>query len=767
MAEANSEERFIGADVRRLEDPRLITGRGRYVADIYRPGELHMAVVRSIYPHARLEAVDIGPALGVAGVVAAFSAKNIGSYLRPIPIRRGFRPGLEHFLQYPLARDRVRYVGEPVAIVLAESCYAAQDGVEQVRVSYDPLPPIANVDDALADGAAQLFDDRSNRVSQYVLSTGDVDQALREADVIIEDEFRVHRHTAAPLETRGLVAEFDPEKEALTVWGATKKPHENRAILASLLGMPESKIHLIETDVGGGFGVRGEFYPEDFLVPLAAILSGRPVRWIEDRWEHMLAANHSREQHWRVAVGARRDGTIVGIRAVLFADMGAYMRTHGTLVPFLSGAMLLGPYKIPHYRCEVNCVLTNKTPIGTYRAPGRYEANFVRERLLDMLALRLEMDRMKLRFRNLIPPEEMPYDVGLSVNEEQVIYDSGDYPALLRTLLKAVDYESFHDRKAAARKEGRFIGLGIAPFVEKSGLGPFECARVHIASDGRVSVYTGAASLGQGHETTLSQICGEVLQLSPEMIAVVHGDTDAIASGIGTFASRGAVMAGSAVWLAAQELKSKLLEAAAGTMDLPPEDLDLAGGAVRVKSHPERRIDFEGLAASLSGMEISAEFQAKAEAYPYGASAAIVEVDPEVGTVGVQRFIVACDVGRMINPTIVRGQLIGGLVQGIGGTLLEELAYSNDAQPLATSFMDYLLPTSTDVPDVEVIIREDWPTPLNPLGVKGVGEVGIAAVGAAIANAVADALSEFDPHLTELPLKPDRVVSLISKQKPR
>jgi len=764
MAGTNDEERFIGRDVGRFEDRRLLTGRGQYVADVYRPGELLMAVVRSTWPHARLKGVDVGPALEVPGVLAAFSAKEIASYLRPIPIRRGKDLGLEYFLEYPLARDRVRYVGEPLAIVVAESRYIAEDGAARVSVSYDPLSPIAHVDAALSDGTALLFEGApSNRAYQHVFSTGDVDQALREADVIIEDEFRIHRHTAVPLETRGLVAEFDSEREILTVWGATKKPHENRAILASMLEMPEAKIHLIETDVGGGFGVRGEFYPEDFLVPLAAILCGRPVKWIEDRQEHLVAANHSREQQWRVAVGARTDGTIVGIRAVLLADVGGYMRNLSTTVPSLSGAKLLGPYNIPNYRCELNCVLTNKTPTGTYRAPGRYEANFVRERLLDMLALRLGMDRMELRFRNLITPDQMPYDVGVSVNEQRIIYDSGDYPALLRVLLEAVDYENFQNRKAAARKEGRIIGLGVAPFVEKSGLGPFESARVHIDSAGLVTVYTGAASLGQGHETTLAQICGQVLQVSPEEITVVHGDTEAIASGMGTFASRGAVMAGSAVWLAAEQLKDKLLEAASRTIGSPPEDLYLAEGAVRVSSHPKRRIDFQELAAHLSGMDASAQFQTKGEAYPYGVSAAIVEVDPELGTVNVQRFILACDVGRMINPRIVKGQLIGAVVQGIGGTLMEELAYSDDGQPLATTLMDYLLPTFTDVPNVEVIILEDHPTSLNPLGVKGVGELGISSVGAAIANAVADALSEFEPHLTALPLKPERVLSIISQ----
>lgn len=766
MAEAGrSEVRYIGEPIGRLEDMRLLTGRGQYVADVRRPGEAHMAVVRSIFPHARLAEVDVGPALAVPGVVAAFGASEIESYLKPIPIR-GRDLGLDPFLQYPLARDTVRYVGEPVAVVLAESRYIAEDGAAQVNVRYDPLPPIAHVDAALADAAPPLFEGTdNNRAYQCVFSTGDIEEALREADVVIEDDFKVHRHTAVPLETRGLLAQFDRENEMLTVWGATKKPHENRAILASMLEMPESSVHLIETDVGGGFGVRGEFYPEDFLVPLAAIISGRPVKWIEDRREHVLAANHSREQWWRVSLGARRDGAVVAIRAVLVADVGAYMRNLSATVPSLSGAKLLGPYNIPNYRCELNCVLTNKTPTGTYRAPGRYEANFVRERLLDMLALRLGMDRMELRFRNLIRPEQMPYDVGVSVHGQPVVYDSGDYPALLRRLLETIDYDTFGESKAAARKEGRYIGLGVAPFVDKSGLGRFESARVDIGSDGRVTVYTGVASLGQGHETTLAQICAEVLQLPPARITVLHGDTAAVPASIGTFASRAAVMVGSAVWLGAQSLRNKLLLAAAAAIGSPPEDLCVADGAVIVASSPERHISFKELAEHFSGVDTT-RYESKGEAYPYGVSAATVEVDPELGTVRVQRFILACDVGRMINPAIVRGQLTGAVVQGIGGTLLEELPYSEEAQPLATTLRDYLIPTFSDVPNVELIITEDHPTPLNPLGIKGVGELGIAAVGAAIANAVADALAEFHPHLTALPLKPERVLSMISKLKP-
>lgn len=738
-------------------------GKGRFVADVSLPHEVHMCVVRSIYPHARILSVDLEEARRLPGVVMAFSAWDIRDALSPIPIRVDGSESLDAFRQYPLASVRVRYVGEPVAVVLAESRYAAEDGAEAVGVVYEPLEPVRDVWQALLPEAPRLYEGRPDNIASIQrLGRGrNPEEVFPECDVVLRERFAIQRHTGIPLETRGLIADYDRLNARLTIWGTTKVPYFNRGVLARMLGMPEDRIRLIETRVGGGFGVRGEFYPEDFLVPYASKLLGRPVKWIEDRQEHFLAANHSRQQDWEVTVGAAGDGRILAIKAEVTADMGAYLRTHGTIVPTFSGVNFIGPYHVPSYECLVRCVFTNKTPAGTYRAPGRYEANFVRERLLDMLAAKIGMDRAEIRLRNLIGPEAMPYDMGMEALNERMIYDSGDYPRSLRNVLEGLDWSGFPAKKAAARQGGRFIGIGVAPFVEKTGLGPFESAVMRLDGSGKVILATGLTDLGQKQATSLAQICAEVLGLGLDDFIVVHGDTEAVLSGVGTFASRGAVMGGSSAYLAAQKLRQKLLEAAAGQLDVPPEMLDLAEGHVFVREAPGRKVSFRELAVTEGAdLQVEAQFRSERMAYAHGTHGAVVEVDPEVGTVKVLRYVVDCDIGRIINPTISEGQLVGGAAQGIGGALLEALIYE-DAQPRVTSFMDYLLPLATELPTIEVHITENSPSPLNPLGVKGVGECGIAAAAGAIANAVADALEEFGVQPRELPLDPERVLSLM------
>ncbi|MBI2462261.1 MAG: xanthine dehydrogenase family protein [Candidatus Rokubacteria bacterium] len=764
---------LIGASIKRKEDPRLLTGRGRYVADLRLPGMLHAAVLRSPHPHARLRATDASAARALPGVVAVITARDLGPVGR-IPVRLGPRPSLEACLQPPLASDRVRYVGEPIAVVVAASRYLAEDALERITVGYEPLQAAVDARLAAEAGAPALHEALGGNVVERLLTqSGDVAGALAAADRRIRERFVVQRHTGVPMETRGLVAAYDAGTRLLTVWGVAKVPHWNRRVLAELLDHPEHLIRVVELEVGGGFGVRGEFYPEDLLVPWAAMRLGRPVQWVEDRREHLMAANHSREQLHDVEIGVRRDGTILALHDRFLADLGAYIRTHGVIVPELTAALLPGPYRIRNYRCEVLCVLTNKTPTGTYRGPGRFEGTFVRERLVDMVAGALGLDPAEVRRRNFIQPEEMPYEVGGAALGQPTVYDCGNYPGAFETALAAIDYKAVREEQAAARRQGRHLGIGLGCVVEKAGLGPWEYARVEVDGSGQVTVYSGAASVGQGLETTLAQICGEELGLPAEAITVIHGDSALVPFGIGAFASRGAMVAGGAVLEASRRLRAKILALAARLLEARGDDLVLDHGRVHVRGAPGRALSLRDLARAAApgqplppGMEpgLSAQhfFEAPRMSYPYGTHAAVVEVDAETGQVALLKYVIAYDVGRAINPAIVAGQFVGGLAQGIGGALYEELVYDADGQLLTTTFMDYLLPTAMETPaGVVAKILEETPTPLHPLGSKGAGEGGSSGAGAAIANAVADALAPFGVVVNALPLSPDRLLRLI------
>lgn len=769
---------IIGASLKRKEDPRLLTGQGRYVDDVRLPGMLHAVIVRSTHAHAVIRDIDVEKAAALPGVVMTV-AGDLRLFIddaRPIPVRLGPKPSLEPFLQFPLARERVRYVGEPVAIVVATDRYVAEDAADLVEVTYDVLPAVITAEQALGPEAPVLHEVVSGNVADRLETVvGDPDRTLAAADVRIRQRFTVQRHTGVPMETRGLVASYDAEADLLTVWGPTKVPHFNRRVLADLLGWSLDRIRFVEPDVGGGFGVRGEFYPEDFLVPWAAIRLRRPIKWIEDRREHLVATNHSRQQIHDVEVGATRDGQLVALVDRVMVDMGAYLRTHGVTVPELTAAMLPGPYRIPHYRAEVLCVMTNKTPTGTYRSPGRFEANFVRERMMDLLAQSVGVDPAEIRRRNFVPPEAMPYSVGTTALGEPTTYDTGAYASALDATLQAVEYGRFRPRQTEARAEGRYLGIGLACVVEKAGPGPWEMARVELDGGGRAVVYSGAASLGQGLETVLAQICAQELGLSIDDVAVVHGDTAVVPDGIGAWGSRATVVAGSAVLVATRELKERLLERAAGRLEAAREDLVIEDRRVWVRGAPWRSLTFKDLtvpsnrartANSETEPDLSAThvFHVSKMTYPYGTHAAVVEVDPETGGVVILDYALAYDVGRAINPRLVEGQIVGGLAQGIGGALLEEFAYDADGQPLCTTFMDYLLPTSMEMPRrVSVKILEETPTPLNPLGVKGAGEGGTAGAGAAIANAVADALGPWGVEIADLPLSPERIRALIRR----
>jgi carbon-monoxide dehydrogenase large subunit len=737
------------------------------VGDIRRVGMLHAAILRSPCAHARILRIDTEAATKLAGVVGVVTFDDMAG-VKQIPMRTGNVEGLERSLQYPLAGNKVRYVGEPVAVVVAESRYLAEDALELIDVQYELLDAVTDPREAMQPGTPILHESvPDNIAAHFVVDVGDVDRAMAEADEIIEEEFSVQRHAAVPLETRGLVAEFDEGRGVLSVWGPTKVIHTNRNILSELLDIPESCIHLMEPDVGGGFGARGEFYPEDLAIPFVAKHLKQPVCWIEDRSENLKATNHSREQRHYVRVAVKRDGTILGVEDKLYFNMGAYTRTHGA-VPAISGsAMLRGPYKITNYRADVFCVLTNKTPAGTYRSPGRYEAAFVRERMIDMVVHRLGLDPADVRRRNFIQPHEMPYDCGPHKYHD-VVYDSGNYPGLLEKVLTKIDYPALKASSGKARREGRAVGVGIACFVETSGLGPWEYARVEVDPTGKVVVYAGCASLGQGVETVLSQIAADALNVRPEEVMVVHGDTNLVPFGMGSNASRTTVAAGSAVFRAALKVKEKMFQLAAGAFEIEPGDLQLVDGRVAVRGAPERSMTFAQLArlaaphsALKSGIQPGISetdfFAAPRRTFPYGVHVAQVEVDRETGLVQILKYLVSEDIGRAVNPMLVEGQMVGGLAQGIGGAFLEEFAYDDDGQPLSTSFMDYLIPTAMEVPHVELLSVEECLSPSNPLGVKGAGEGGIVAAGGALANAVSNALGV---EVTRLPMKPEYVRDL-------
>jgi carbon-monoxide dehydrogenase large subunit len=632
-----------------------------------------------------------------------------------------------------------------------------------------------NIRDAMRDET--LIDEESgtNLAAVHEISIGDAAEAFKGAEYTRREEFEVHRHTGNPLETRGLVAQFDSAKKELTAWGVTKLLHYNRQVIASFLGLPEHKLHFIENDVGGGFGIRGELYPEDFLVPFAAMKLGRPVKWIEDRREHLMAANHSREIRCELEIAAQRDGTLLGLRAKIYGDMGAYVRTHGGLVPCSTAALLTGPYRIPNFHCIVHCVITNKTGMGTYRAPGRYESCFFRERILDMAAKDLTIDPVELRRRNLIRPEEMPYEVGVTrPGSNPTVLDSGNYPSALERGLKEFDYDRL--RALQGRFEnGKYHGIGLAYFVKNTGgLEPYEGARLVLGEGPSVAAYLSISELGQGHETAMAQICADALGVPIEWISVFHGNTDIVPFGWGTFASRGTVMCGSAVHLAASQLRQKILTISGSHLKVDPARLELREGKVYQIGTESPPLDLDHLVSLVRArgvhnqgrpeLEETAYFNCDKMTYSYGVHLTHVAVDPETGKIEILRYLVVEDVGRCINPLLVHGQTVGAAAQGIGGTILEQLVYDENGQLLTTTLRDYLLPSSTDVPAIESVILEEAPSPLNPLGVKGAGEGGIVGTGAALSNAVTHALGPLGVEITELPLSPDRIKGSIRQR---
>ena len=769
--------KHFGARVKRLEDPALLSGRGRFVDDVKQPpGLLHACFVRSPHAHAKVLSVDAKVAMVIPGVHAVITADDL-----PEPMRRQSMPMLlpnpaisAPRTQIALARDEVCYVGQAVAVVVAETRYLAEDAAMALIVHYDVLAAAGDCREAAKDNAARAHQDlASNVASTFRLAYGNIDAAFAGAPHVFEEEIWQHRGGGMALETRAVLASHDPATDLLTVWSGTQTPHIGRRMLADLLGRELELIRMIAPDVGGGFGPKAIFYPEEAVIPAVALKLGRPVKWIEDRREHFLSATQERDQYWSVAIAVDANGKIRGVRGRMLHDSGAFV-PWGIIMPYIAAATVPGPYVVPAYQLDTLVILTNKVPTTPVRGAGRPQAVFAMERLLDRVAQELQLDRAEVRRRNFIKPEQMPYEVGLIFRDgKPLVYDSGDYPRGQETALVLAEYGSFRERQRAARTEGRFIGVGLGNYVEGTGLGPFEGVTVRVLPSGKVAVASGATNQGQGTRTTLSQIVAEQIGCRLEDIVMTLGDTGAVAQGVGAFASRQAVNAGCSAQLAGQAVRSQIIALAARALGVEESDIDLEDGQAIAGSGNRPSIPFGDLArmaqgipgVSLpagvaAGLEHTAYYTPSQAAYCSGTHVAEVEVDAMTGGVKVLKYTVAHDSGRVINPLIVDGQVQGGVAHGIGNALLEWMQYDANAQPLTTSFAEYLLPMATDVPTCNIAHVETI-NPLNPLGVKGAGEGGTIPAPAAIIAAIEDALSPFGVHFAETPLTPERIVAAL------
>ncbi len=770
----SSARRVLGHPVTRLEDLPLVTGEGRFAGDINFPHQLHMRMVRAAKPHGRIVSIDTAAALALPGVVAVWTNADIAE-LSPIDFRADkSSEALKPYRQPALARGRVRYIGDPVAAVFAEDPYLAEDAADLVTVEIEELPVVLSA----SDPPGEFEPGRSGEAALLRHSYGDIEAALRAAYAIIELDLSTGRHSGVPLETRGALGRYDAARDILELHGAAKIPHRNRETLCRMLGRSPAALHVHESHVGGGFGIRGEIYPEDVLVLLAAQRLRRPVKWIEDRREHLMCANHSRQQRHLARIAVDRDGLILGIEDEIFHDQGAYIRTHGVNVPNRTMCMLTGAYRVPAYRALAHVRLTNKTPAATYRAPGRFESTFVRSRLMDAVADRLKLDRIEVRRRNLIAAAQMPYTIAFDEpGVEELELDSGDYAALLDKALAAFGWQALQQDLARRRAQGEAVGAGIAIFLEESGRGPTDNAKIAVDGTGAVELITGGASLGQGFETAMAQICAEALGVDYRRVRVIHGQTDRIDHGIGAHAARATVLTGGAVHVTAGMVRQKALEFAAELLQTPAAELDIVDGTVGRRdrrSGPSitlaeiaRRVAPGGKLLRGREPQLAAHgwYNTDHTVFPYGVHLAAVRIDRDTGQVAVERFMVAYDVGRAVNPLLIEGQLVGGCVQGLGGALCEEFRYDQSGEPLAVTFADYLLPTLRQTPDVEVLLTEDAPSPHHPLGLKGAGEGGINGVGGAIAGAIDDALG-MPGAVTELPMSPQKVRELLRRKKP-
>ena len=771
--------RYLRARVPRNEDARLLTGRALFVDDVQLPGMLHAAFVRSEHAHGRIVGIDVSAAKSRPGVRAVYTAADLGEYLRPGPVLVSPPPipGLVFHgcTQLPLAKEKVRHVGEPIAMVVADSRYIAEDAVRDVGVEIAPIDAVVHLEKGLAPDAPLIHEHlQSNLAAHVIQKKGDYASARKKAELVVKRRFFYDRGASAPIENRAVAADWNGKSEELTIWDTTQAPIPIRNGLAAMLGLLESQVNVIAPFVGGGFGPKiMMFYPEELLLPWAAMRLNRPLKWTEDRQENFYATTQERGQVHDAEMALTKDGRILGVHDVFLFDTGAY-DPYGLTIPINSQCTLLGPYDIPDYESEFTAVFTNKTIVTPVRGAGRQHGVFVSERLLDMAARELGMDRVEIRRRNLLTPDRFPVNHEIMFQDSaRLIYDSGDYLPTLEQAVEMIGYEQFvRDEQPKLRAAGKRMGIGVACYVEGTGIGPYEGARVTVEPSGKIRCATGVGTQGQGHFTVFAQLVADALGVDVRDVRVVTGDTREFHWGTGTFASRGAVVAGSACHAAAMAVREKVLALAGSILDVPRDRLELAGGRVFDATASEHGVSLGELSAKANplrgavrpgtepGLESTAYFGPDRGSTASGVHAMIVEVDPETATVEVKRYIVVHDCGTIINPMLVEGQIHGGVAQGIGNAFYEQLIYDEQGQLLNASFMDYLIPTATDVPPIETAHRET-PSPYNVVGLKGVGEAGCIPTGALFAQAVEDALAGTGVEITEIPLSPNRLFELI------
>ena len=776
---------FVGRSLPRREDHRLLTGRGQFIADLDLPRMLHAVFVRSPVAHARIRAVDLSRAACAPGVACVLSGTDLLQLLPPVPDTQLALPGkwtaiVQHKFINPqqplLAHDKVRHVGEAVAVVVAESRHAAEDAAQLVSLDLDPLPAVVDPEGALRPEATIVHDRfHTNLIGAFKIGKGDIEAALARSPHKLRRRFYHHRYAAAPMECRGVVGAYDPRTDSVTIWSATQVVHWVRREAAAVLRLPEARVRCVALDVGGGFGLKGHVYPEDLLIPFLARRLGRAVQWIEDRREHLMCSCHSRDQMHDVEVGFDDQGRILALRDSFIVDCGAW-NPIGAGVVYNTAVHLTGPYKIDALAIEARIAATNKVPNAPYRGAGRPEAAFAMERVVDLVAGELGLEPADVRLRNMIRAEEMPYRAGIPYRDgEPIVYDGGDYPRALRQALAALGgVAAFRERQRAARAEGRYLGLGIGCYVEGTGVGPFESAMVRIDPSGKVFVSGGACPQGQGMETIFAQVVADAWSVDPENVVISLADTAAIAIGFGTIASRSTVTLSAAIHGASERLRAKVFAIAADLLECAAGDLELRKDGVGIVGVPGAQVSLAEVARASrpgwdhrrppgvdAGLEETYYYEPPTVTWSYAAHAAVLEVDIELGCVTIDKYAVAHDCGVVVNPMLVEGQIVGGAAQGIGGALLEEFNYDAEGQLLAGSLMDYMLPTACEIPNIE-LIHQHSPSPLNPLGVKGVGEGGPIAPPAVIANAVGDALRPFAVEFNRLPIKPQVIQQAIA-----
>jgi carbon-monoxide dehydrogenase large subunit len=774
--------KYFGAAVKRREDPRFLLGQGRFIDDVIVPGMLHAAFLRSPHAHARIVRINTAAAASAPGVVRVLSFQDLERWMKPLPLFGAVPPGLAAVVkfdirqapQWALCRDRVRYVGEIVAMVVADSPERAEDAVDLIEVEWDLLPPVVDMTRAVEPGAPLIHPEWGSNVGiGFTHSIGDAENAFAQADATVAETFHIQRYVGMPLEGRGVVATWDRRDGTMTTWNSTQVSHFVQQGLTGALGLPPHKIRVIAPDLGGGFGTKASGYAEDALVPIASVALGRPVKWIESRREHMSGAAHARHQVHAISLAARRDGTILAVRDRIWLDLGAY-NVWGVVLPYNTVAHLIGPHRIRNMRVDVLAVVTNKTPNAPYRGAGRPETVFAMDRIVDCLARELRMDPAEIRRRNYIRPDELPYDFGMPYRDgNPLVYDTGDFPAALEKALEAAGYREFRAEQSRLRARGVHRGIGISGYVEGTAIGPYEGATVKLDLAGRVIVATGAINSGQGHETSFAQIAADALGVPLDWVTVTGGDTAGVPFGVGTFASRSAVTAGNSIADACREVRTKLARAAAVLLEAGPDDIEIEDGRVFVRGSPGSAVDiarvvqasiptFAKPGVASPDFEASAYHHVPTVTYASAVHVAQVEVDAATGRVTLLRYVVAHDCGRVINPIIVEGQVHGGVAQGVGGALFEEMVYDETGQLLTGSLMDYAVPKADDLPLIETVHLE-FPSPRNPLGVKGLGEGGAISPPAAIANAIEDALAPFGVRITETPVTAARIVALLQR----